>query len=263
MNDRPALMAAIIAHPDEDTPRLALADWLQEHGDEHDRARAEFIRLQIQSAKEPDVKTRRAVESRAKKLEEAHRKAWLSPLRKIDKQLVGSGPGPRTEFTRGLLESVAFFSSDFLRKQSQPALADAFATVGVEALALFGPAERYEDWCTCTSIRWIAALTFNGGAAALAKIGRSPHCAHLGRLAFNHESLTDAGLKQFAKQSETSKLREFTVSGEVGHTIRGRLQRPGFVRSYTVIACRYSTRSASPVGRPRRSGWRTYLRTTA
>jgi uncharacterized protein (TIGR02996 family) len=28
--DRDALIAAVVAHPDEDTPRLALADWLDE-----------------------------------------------------------------------------------------------------------------------------------------------------------------------------------------------------------------------------------------
>jgi uncharacterized protein (TIGR02996 family) len=45
MSDEDALLAAIAAHPGEDTPRLAYADWL----DEHDRpARAEFIRLQIE-----------------------------------------------------------------------------------------------------------------------------------------------------------------------------------------------------------------------
>ena len=32
MDDRSALMAAIIANPDEDTPRLALADWLDAWG---------------------------------------------------------------------------------------------------------------------------------------------------------------------------------------------------------------------------------------
>jgi len=32
MDDRRALMAAIAANADEDTPRLALADWLDEHG---------------------------------------------------------------------------------------------------------------------------------------------------------------------------------------------------------------------------------------
>jgi uncharacterized protein (TIGR02996 family) len=43
MLDRDALLAAITANPDEDTPRLVYADWLQENGEE---ARAEFIRLQ-------------------------------------------------------------------------------------------------------------------------------------------------------------------------------------------------------------------------
>ncbi len=43
--ENPALLAAIIAHPDEDTPRLMYADWLQENDDE---ARAEFIRLHIE-----------------------------------------------------------------------------------------------------------------------------------------------------------------------------------------------------------------------
>src|SRR5438093_1495473 len=42
---RSALLAAICAHPDEDTPRLVYADWLDEHG-EHDRA--EFIRVQCE-----------------------------------------------------------------------------------------------------------------------------------------------------------------------------------------------------------------------
>ncbi|MFO0823599.1 MAG: TIGR02996 domain-containing protein [Gemmataceae bacterium] len=43
----PELEAAVIANADEDTPRLAYADWLDEHGDPD---RAEFIRLQIRIA---------------------------------------------------------------------------------------------------------------------------------------------------------------------------------------------------------------------
>jgi uncharacterized protein (TIGR02996 family) len=42
---RDGLLAAICAHPDEDTPRLVYADWLDEYGDAVDRARAEFIRV--------------------------------------------------------------------------------------------------------------------------------------------------------------------------------------------------------------------------
>ena len=51
MNDRDALYAAILAHPDEDTPRLALADWLQEN---RDSRYAAFIRKQIELAKVPE-----------------------------------------------------------------------------------------------------------------------------------------------------------------------------------------------------------------
>lgn len=44
MSDGEALLAAIMAQPDEDTPRLAYADWLDEQG-EH--AKAEFVRIQV------------------------------------------------------------------------------------------------------------------------------------------------------------------------------------------------------------------------
>jgi uncharacterized protein (TIGR02996 family) len=48
--ENPELLAAIIAHPDEDTPRLMYADWLQENGDPE---RAEFIRLHIEWDRRP------------------------------------------------------------------------------------------------------------------------------------------------------------------------------------------------------------------
>jgi uncharacterized protein (TIGR02996 family) len=56
-----ALLAAIIAQPDDDTARLVYADWLQEHGQE---PRAEYIRLSIQLANlrygEPNFKAEEA-----------------------------------------------------------------------------------------------------------------------------------------------------------------------------------------------------------
>lgn len=54
LSDRDALLAAIRAHPEEDTPRLMLADWLDERGDDASRARAEFIRLQCEQARLAD-----------------------------------------------------------------------------------------------------------------------------------------------------------------------------------------------------------------
>ena len=50
MTDRQALLAAIRAHPDEDTPRLAFADWLDEQGDPFFAHWATLIRVQIDAA---------------------------------------------------------------------------------------------------------------------------------------------------------------------------------------------------------------------
>ena len=53
MTDGEALLKAIIDDPHDDLPRLAYADWLEEHGGEVERARAEFIRVQHKIAAEP------------------------------------------------------------------------------------------------------------------------------------------------------------------------------------------------------------------
>jgi uncharacterized protein (TIGR02996 family) len=56
MDQEAALLAAIAAHPEEDTPRLAYADWLDEHAGglpepASARIRAEFIRIQCELKK--------------------------------------------------------------------------------------------------------------------------------------------------------------------------------------------------------------------
>lgn len=48
MTDGPALLAAILADPGDDTARLVFADWLEENGQ---RKRAEFIRVQVEIAR--------------------------------------------------------------------------------------------------------------------------------------------------------------------------------------------------------------------
>jgi uncharacterized protein (TIGR02996 family) len=53
VSDFAALRRAVLAAPDEDDPRLALADWYGENGDE---ARAEFVRVQVELARAyPDL----------------------------------------------------------------------------------------------------------------------------------------------------------------------------------------------------------------
>src|SRR5262245_11162441 len=48
MNDHDALLRAIGEHPEEDTPRLMYADWLEENGQPE---RAVFVRAQVERAR--------------------------------------------------------------------------------------------------------------------------------------------------------------------------------------------------------------------
>jgi uncharacterized protein (TIGR02996 family) len=74
------LRRAVAEQPEDDTPRLALADWLDEQGDEVSLARAEFIRLQIMLYRAgdatPDMPDARR---RAAELLDRYRGAWGFP----------------------------------------------------------------------------------------------------------------------------------------------------------------------------------------
>lgn len=77
MNDR-SFLAAVCASPDDDTPRLAYADWLEEA----DRPeRAEFIRVQCELARiDGDDPRRPDLDRREQELLSAHAGEWLKSI---------------------------------------------------------------------------------------------------------------------------------------------------------------------------------------
>jgi uncharacterized protein (TIGR02996 family) len=72
------LLRALLAQPDDDTLRLAMADWL----DENDQPeRAEFIRVQVELARGvEELDRRRQLELRQRDLLIAHEAEWVKPL---------------------------------------------------------------------------------------------------------------------------------------------------------------------------------------
>jgi uncharacterized protein (TIGR02996 family) len=107
MSDERALLAAIFAEPDEDTPRLAYADWLDEHATAlPDRdpaevhARAAFIRLQIEAERAPSAAKRTDLGNRAKALWRLHKTAWEAAY-----HATGAPPYPWPEFHRGFIRA--------------------------------------------------------------------------------------------------------------------------------------------------------------
>lgn len=68
MNDAGALLGAILKKPDEFTPWLMVADWLQEQDDPEGHARAELLRLRVQWAQATNARNKKKAETRAKTL---------------------------------------------------------------------------------------------------------------------------------------------------------------------------------------------------
>jgi uncharacterized protein (TIGR02996 family) len=206
MDDRRALMAAIVANPDEDTPRLALADWLQEHGDTHDQARAEFIRLQcglpVQGTK---GKSKRSLESRANAIEKAHIKHWLGPLAEFEKY---------PSFERGLLAAAGPSTGVFLRKRVQQMYGDGLASVGANRFVLSGPTRKPDELASSPVLAWVPSLTWwntqldDAGMKALAKF---QHTQRLGVLTIEKLRCSDSGLLALAKSSSFPALRRLRL----------------------------------------------------
>src|SRR6476659_5225140 len=86
MSEGDSLYQAIYANPDDDTPRLVYADWL----DEHDQPeRAEFIRVQIELANREDHSSDEygRLNERANLLASKHERHWTAHLSQFDEAI--------------------------------------------------------------------------------------------------------------------------------------------------------------------------------
>jgi uncharacterized protein (TIGR02996 family) len=174
------LLSAILEDPGDDTPRLILADWL----DDHDQPRrAEFIRAQIEADKLDASDPRRtALEDRADELLAGHIEEWLGP--------VGSQTS-RWRFRRGFVEYAAVECERF------PDVAEEmFASWPLRHLRLQGTDGDYAEndgIIVATRSPWLARLAgltvycdadslSNDAVAALVDC---PHLANLRELDLN------------------------------------------------------------------------------
>src|SRR5689334_13304664 len=79
MSDRLGMIHAIHEQPGDDLPRLAYADWLDEHGDAD---RAEFIRVELRLARLPREDAEfRALFARDLELIKQHKDEWFGTWR--------------------------------------------------------------------------------------------------------------------------------------------------------------------------------------
>lgn len=142
-----ALLAAILADPDDDAPRLIYADWLEERGDPD---RAEFIRLQCHLARSPHGPTRGAAEARQQELLDRYGPAWARPLVGLVREW---------SFERGFIESVGCDTATLLERGEE-----LFRLSPIRSLRLYGARGRLEELGRCTWLLHVRSLDlgYNG-----------------------------------------------------------------------------------------------------
>lgn len=236
MDDRTALMAAIVANPAEDTPRLAFADWLHEHGDEHDRARAEHIRLQVEYDPMPiGSAPRRKLIRLAVAIQKKHAAHWLGPLA----DLIADGWDDTIDdvglFRRGLLFWWRASPKHFVQKTHQKAVCEWFPLVGVNELSIVGPAKQCAAVAASPALRWVPKFEWEQGKvddAGLTALAKSPHFAHVSTFGFDEVKFTDRGLEKFAETATMPNLRTFKLwaGGKAKYTTAGVLTLLGSKR---------------------------------
>src|SRR4051812_26638589 len=135
MSDREALYAAILAQPDEETPRLLYADWLEENGQpkaaQYIRAACELARLDDDDPSlatfptetpsfwadvEPRVAKRQALARVA--VPDDHARAELARLPKLAGVATGGKGVAGNPFRRGFVERACFKSADHFVKHA-------------------------------------------------------------------------------------------------------------------------------------------------
>src|SRR5262245_48616349 len=198
-----SFLEAARERPDDDVPRLVLADWLDENGDDVDRARAEHIRTQCQLARPGLVAP--GLEAREKLLEAQYAGDWLGPLRRL---------AERCQFRRGLvhlsLTGLACYRPDL----HELALTETYAWVEqLTFLRLTGGA--VPALVRMPLLRGVRALSLDDsrlGSSGLELLLTSPHLAGLRELRLAFCSVQPRGVAALAHATGLPALEALDLS---------------------------------------------------
>lgn len=233
-----ALLNAVKAEPDDDTAKLALADWLQEQPDPADVARGEWLWALTERDRLPDDDPRRAdLYARSLELWRKHHERWAGPLKKAGMRF----PESETTFARGLLrpeivgmklasreggavthsELFAWVGGLVFRELLPGQLARVLGTPLVESLTdlhvIHPAAISYDDSAALANSPYLTNLrSLNVDAISTWRIGHFaelPNLRSLRHLRLVNAELGDAGFAALCRSSSLNSLRSLNVVG--------------------------------------------------
>jgi uncharacterized protein (TIGR02996 family) len=224
-----AFVADVLEHPNDDAPRLILADWLEDRGGTGDADRAEFIRVQCRRASLQEGNAKEwTLRRRAEQLLQAHWDDWVRPLAQLvghshtEHWLIGDyHPEALHKFRRGFLYVLDLPARRFLEHGGEilrwaPIQHARFFEAGAVASELAG----------CPHLRWLERIDFIDyfihpiDGAGMAALAESPYLGALRGLSLYRNNLGDAGAEALAAARWLSGVLNLEL-GENGLSARG------------------------------------------
>lgn len=188
MNDHDALLRAIGEHPEEDTPRLMYADWLEENGQTE---RADFVRNQVELGRVGlDDPARRPLVVKNLYYLKNCVPEWKAELPKLSRIEWG-------DFNRGLIEEVQSNPTE------EPVITHAatiFAVPGVHVLRIrwLVNGKRLASVPELARLRALSLVSANAGTESLRELFASPYLGKLAVLDLHGNGAGDALVAEIA-----------------------------------------------------------------
>ncbi|QJW93411.1 TIGR02996 domain-containing protein [Frigoriglobus tundricola] len=218
-DEQAALLVAIVANPDDDTPRLVYADWLQEHGDEE---QARFIRdsIALEWLEDYEDDKRQTIAMRLDKIEHRNGLRWLNAVgvRATD-----------VAYDRGMVEGVVYNGASAFWEDA----AVLFTRAPIRDLTIHNmiASDLDPDWLdVMADVSHFARLRVlrlsNSGwpvtSSGWERFITSPHLANLEELSVRSAGLTDNDMALFDRCEHLVNLEELYLAGN-GLTAEGAL----------------------------------------
>jgi uncharacterized protein (TIGR02996 family) len=192
-------LQAILANPDDDTPRLVYADWLEERGD----PRGEFIRLQCELAQLPDSDPRILPKrEREAELVREHHQQWLGPLNNV---IVF------WRFRRGFVEVVSMDAEMFVTYAEQM-----FHMTPIRQILFYNAVAQIPALSGLAALGRAPSLDFRLnqiGDHGVVSLVASRHLARVTSLTFAHTWMGDYGAQSIAESRWLTSLIALDLQG--------------------------------------------------
>jgi uncharacterized protein (TIGR02996 family) len=226
MSSAAGFLQAILEAPDDDTPRLVYADWLDETGKPEDAARAELIRVQIEQVR-CEYKSPRYEElkERVETLIATHGDTWLGPLLPLLPDY-GTLSVRKYTFFRGM-PYIWLSPGKLLQKAGCRLATEWLPKLGVQELRFRSSTKRVAALVGLPLLRDLHSLCWwdsHLGDAGLKELSRSPHLVNISSLTIDKPWATDAGLKHLAGAVSLNALRKLKLEGTLW---KGRITAAG------------------------------------